>query len=105
MSGKYLKNIVTLKLETEKCTGCGMCADVCPHGVFEIDTHLQHGALKKARIADRDSCMECGACEKNCPSAAISVNAGVGCAAAIINGILSGTEPSCDCAENGGSCC
>ena len=97
MKGKYLKNVATLKLIAENCTGCEMCINVCPHGVFAIDE-------KKARIVDRDSCMECGACEKNCPFTAIEVKTGVGCAAAVINGILTGTEPSCDC-DGGGSCC
>lgn len=90
MSNKYLKNVVTLKFEAEKCVGCGMCVNVCPHGVFSID-------MGKAQIIVLDSCMECGACVKNCPVEAISVKFGVGCAVAVINGILSGTEPSCSC--------
>jgi ferredoxin len=98
MNHKYLKNVVTLKLDAEKCKGCGMCVNVCPHGVFVMDK-------EKSKIADRDYCMECGACEKNCPFAAIEVKTGVGCAAAVINGILSGTEPSCGCSEDGTSCC
>lgn len=98
MSGKYLRNVVTLRLEEEKCTGCGICVSVCPHGVFEVDEG-------KARVADRDSCMECGACEKNCPLEAVKVRAGVGCAAAIISGALNGTEPDCGCTNSGGSCC
>jgi len=98
MKHKYLKNVVTLKLDTEKCKGCGMCPSVCPHGVFVMDAG-------KAKIEDRDACMECGACEKNCPFAAIEVKAGVGCAAAVINGILTGTEPSCDCSGGSGGCC
>ena len=92
-----MKNVVTLKLRAENCTGCGMCADVCPHGVFTIEE-------KKARIVDRDSCMECGACQRNCPFAVIEVKTGVGCASAVINGILTGTEPSCGC-DGGGGCC
>jgi hypothetical protein len=48
--------------------------------------------------------MECGACARNCPARAITVSAGVGCAAAIIKGKLSGTAPSCDCGS-GGACC
>lgn len=95
---KYLKNVVSLQLDTEKCKGCGMCINVCPHGVFSMDQG-------KARINDQDSCMECGACNKNCPFAAIEVTIGVGCAAAVINGILTGTEPSCDCSEGSNSCC
>ena len=25
----------TLRLDETRCTGCGMCLNVCPHGVFE----------------------------------------------------------------------
>jgi NAD-dependent dihydropyrimidine dehydrogenase PreA subunit len=93
---KYLKNVVTLALDMEKCVGCGLCADVCPHRVFEAEGG-------KARIAERDSCMECGACALNCPVSAISVSTGVGCAAAVISGLVSGGEVSCGCSD--GECC
>ncbi len=94
----YLKNVVTLKLDQQKCSGCKMCTIVCPHEVFVVKD-------RKAFINKKDSCMECGACEKNCPEGAISVRSGVGCAAGIINGILRGTEPSCDCDSSKGKCC
>lgn len=95
---KYLQNVVTLKLDQGKCTGCGMCLTVCPHAVFKLDE-------RKAKIIDRDACMECGACALNCPENAIEVKAGVGCASGIINGLIRGTEPTCDCHAEGGSCC
>lgn len=98
MKHRYLKNVVTLKLYTEKCTGCGRCLEVCPHDVFEMK-------YKKAAILNRDSCIECGACVKNCPFHALEVNPGVGCASAIIRGWLIGSEPSCDCSGNGSGCC
>lgn len=94
---RYLKNVTTLQLDTEKCTGCRRCVEVCPHDVFII-------ANSKAQISDRDTCMECGACAMNCPVKAISVKSGVGCATGIIVGALRGTEPTCDCSENS-SCC
>ena len=94
----YLKNVVTLKLDQQKCNGCRMCAIVCPHEVFLMKD-------RKAFINRKDLCMECGACEKNCPEGAISVRAGVGCAAGIINGILKGSEPTCDCSTSKNSCC
>jgi NAD-dependent dihydropyrimidine dehydrogenase PreA subunit len=96
--GAYLKDVVTLQLDQEKCTGCGMCATVCPQGVFEI-------AQGTARFVDRDACMECGACQQNCPSEAVTVKSGVGCASGIIRGIIQGTEPTCDCGSGSGSCC
>ena len=93
----YLSNVVTLALDKEKCNGCRMCTFVCPHEVFTMEN-------KRAVILNRDLCMECGACEKNCPEGAITVRSGVGCAAGVINGLIRGTEPSCDC-SSGSSCC
>jgi ferredoxin len=93
----YLEGVSTLKLDQKTCIGCGLCAMVCPHGVFAVEE-------KKARILDLDRCMECGACARNCPVTALAVKAGVGCASAIIYGWLTGKEPSCDCG-GGDSCC
>lgn len=95
---KYLRNVATLRYSLDKCTGCRRCVEVCPHGVFEMID-------KRARVLDRDQCMECGACALNCESRAITVNSGVGCAAAIINGMITGGEPSCDCSGGASSCC
>jgi NAD-dependent dihydropyrimidine dehydrogenase PreA subunit len=93
----YLKNVATLTFSSELCVGCGTCAEVCPHGVFALSE-------KKARITEKDLCMECGACALNCPVNAIEVKAGVGCAAAIVMGWITGSEPSCDC-SSGSDCC
>ncbi len=87
---RYLEGVATVRLDENACTGCGMCGQVCPHGVFA----MENGA---ARIFDRNLCMECGACAKNCPEQAISVNPGVGCATAIIAGWLSGSKPAGSC--------
>lgn len=86
----YLRNVVTLALEEEKCLGCGTCLLVCPRAVLVRSDG-------KVRIADRDSCMECGACATNCPAEAIHVEAGVGCAAAVINAALGRQNSSCCC--------
>jgi ferredoxin len=94
----YLPDVVTLKLCEDTCNGCGMCIKVCPHNVFELSE-------KKAHIVRKDYCMECGACALNCPVGAITVSSGVGCAAAIINGILNNTEPSCGCSGKNANCC
>lgn len=109
---RYIEDVVTLKLDAEKCNGCQACTVVCPHGVFAM-------ADKRAVIVDREGCMECGACALNCASGAITLKPGVGCASAIIRGWLTGTEPSCGCSgaptgetaaggassAGGGGCC
>ncbi len=58
--------------------------------------------------------MECGACSKNCPADALSVQSGVGCAAAVINSMLGKNNAACSCGsepagtindKRGGCCC
>ena len=88
MSLQYLKDVATLEYDPEKCTGCGRCPEVCPHGVFVMDG-------VKAALADKDSCMECGARSRNCAPGAIAVRAGVGCAWAIVRSKLLKTEVAC----------
>lgn len=97
---KYLSKVASLEFFPGLCVGCGMCIQVCPHGVFTLEN-------KKAVILDRDQCMECGACVGNCAFGALKVDKGVGCAAAVINGMISGGEPSCDCGGGNktGDCC
>lgn len=71
MKPRYLRNISSLSVNTERCIGCGMCIEVCPHDVFLIEN-------RKVKIIDKDACMECGACNKNCPVGAIEVSTGTG---------------------------
>ena len=94
----YLKNVATLKLDENKCNGCGLCIQVCPHAVFTISE-------KKAKIIDFNACMECGACALNCPVEALTVQAGVGCAACLIQSAVTGQEPTCGCSDTDSSGC
>ena len=53
----------------EKCTGCGMCARVCPAFAIEI--------LGKGREAELkvylDKCAFCGQCEESCSPGALKL--------------------------------
>ena len=91
----YLRDVVTLRLDQGKCTGCGMCLLVCPHAVLSPING-------KVEIVNRDACMECGACAQNCPVGALGVRSGVGCAAAVINSMLGRKKSSCCCTIDSG---
>ena len=99
---KYLKNVSTLRLDTDRCNGCRMCILVCPHAVFAMEN-------KRARIVDFDACMECGACAMNCPENAISVLSGLGCGCATMilqNKLKGNAELTCGCGcSDQSSCC
>ena len=79
----------TLRFDRALCTDCGMCLQVCPHGVFG---HCDG----KVRLVHRSACMECGACQVNCPFGAVTVDSGVGCAAAMmLQAVTRKKQPAC----------
>ena len=99
MNDAYATN--TLTYDAARCSGCGMCSTVCPHGVF-----VQPGDV--AELVHYERCMECGACSLNCPTGAIAVESGVGCASALMLAALRGKsdeEACCGPSDDGGSSC
>ena len=53
---------------------------------------------RTAKLVRPQACMECGACQRNCPAGAITVESGVGCAAAMFRAALTGKkEATCGC--------
>lgn len=53
-----------MKVDEEKCTGCGVCEERCP-----IDAVVVNGVS----TVNADKCMGCGVCYPTCPSDAISL--------------------------------
>ena len=53
-------------VDTDKCTGCGECVDVCPVEVYEI----QDG---KSVVVNEEECLGCESCVEVCESNAITV--------------------------------
>ena len=47
----------------ESCTGCGICASICPHGCIRMVEGI-HGHLFP--IVDENACKRCGLCDKCC---------------------------------------
>lgn len=96
----YLKNVSTLEFNKEKCIKCLTCLSVCPREVLKF-------VNKEIQIIEKDRCIECGACSLNCEPEALKVDAGVGCAAAMISALKSGkpVDEACCGKDEGGGCC
>ncbi|RUM90778.1 electron transport complex protein RnfB [Balnearium lithotrophicum] len=53
-------------VDNEKCIGCKICEEVCPHGVFVMSE-------SKAVVMYPERCNGCGLCVENCPVDAITL--------------------------------
>ncbi len=54
--------------DRSECIGCGVCEDICPAGVYEMDD-----VQKKSVMKYRSKCTACTACVVQCPTGAISL--------------------------------
>jgi ferredoxin len=64
MAGLQSGRRVVAFIHTEECTGCGVCADVCPNDAIRID---------KQAVVDPGRCTACAACVSACPNGAIII--------------------------------
>ena len=69
------------------CTGCSMCAQVCPQSLFSMTPAAQKGTIAlcsnrgelspKLKQNCETACIKCKKCEKNCPDKCIVVTNGI----------------------------
>jgi NAD-dependent dihydropyrimidine dehydrogenase PreA subunit len=54
-------------VDSEKCNGCGNCADICPSEVYEMQED-------KSTPIHPEDCIECWACVNQCPTESIRLD-------------------------------
>ncbi len=66
--GREMDKGVSMKvvINEDECIGCGICAEMCPEDVLEVDEEEE--VCKVARPGD---CIECEACAVNCEYEAV----------------------------------
>lgn len=54
------------EIDTDECSGCGICVDTCANEVLDI-------VDSTATVSNEDACTACGDCMEECPMGAIEV--------------------------------
>ncbi|MGE5790702.1 MAG: nitroreductase family protein [Syntrophaceae bacterium] len=62
-----MEDLIKPRLDTDRCTGCGLCIDVCPSDVLA----LENGTI----TLSREGCFGCDHCAAVCPAGAIAIDA------------------------------
>jgi ferredoxin len=57
---------MAVKVDLNKCNGCGTCKDICGVNAIKIEN---------GKAAISDDCVECSACINECPTGALSLPA------------------------------
>jgi NADH-quinone oxidoreductase subunit F len=70
-TAKKCKALIRYDVVAETCTGCMLCAKVCP-------TKAAHGERKKLHEINQDTCIQCGLCFEACRFNAIEITSGRG---------------------------
>jgi len=56
---------MAVKIDTDKCTGCGACVECCPTDSLSMNDD-------KADV-NADNCIDCGVCVDECPAGALAM--------------------------------
>jgi len=66
------KNLMSYKIDAEKCIGCGMCSKGCPANCIVRTDYVAPGHKLASLAIDANKCVKCGACISTCKFKAIS---------------------------------
>lgn len=63
-----------LKIRTDSCKGCGLCADACPKNILAIaKDKINAKGHHPVELTDEDACVGCASCAIMCPDCIIRV--------------------------------
>ena len=65
------KDLLTFKVDKDKCIGCGMCARNCPASAIVKTDYVAPGHKLPSFEIDAEKCIKCGVCMGNCKFKAI----------------------------------
>jgi 2-oxoglutarate ferredoxin oxidoreductase subunit delta len=65
--------MATIKIDIQRCKGCGLCIMYCPHKSIVFSEEINKRGVKPVRFKDNAKCAGCAFCALVCPDCAIEV--------------------------------
>lgn len=65
--------MVSVRIDRDKCKGCGLCTLSCPKKIVKISDGLNAKGYHPAEVTDPDACIGCAFCARMCPDCVIEV--------------------------------
>jgi 2-oxoglutarate ferredoxin oxidoreductase subunit delta len=64
----------TIKIDGDRCKGCLLCAEVCPHGLIRQEKNINDQGYQYVTLDDPGrKCTGCTVCAVVCPDMCIEV--------------------------------
>ncbi len=60
-----------VKVDPERCKGCGYCVEFCPLGVLAMSAKFNAKGYHYPEVVDPDKCSGCDLCGMYCPDFAV----------------------------------
>ena len=65
-----------LDIAVDRCKGCGLCVEVCPKGILELDgSTVNELGYHPIRLTHAAACTSCALCARVCPDTVFAVYA------------------------------
>lgn len=65
--------MIRITIDSERCKGCALCVDFCPHSLIQLGEELNAKGYHPAKITKPHACIGCAACARMCPDLAIEI--------------------------------
>ena len=62
-----------VKIDENKCQGCGYCELFCPNNCFSLTDRYNSKGFIVPIIISKENCTGCGICDRMCPAMAIEI--------------------------------